>query len=269
MPLTQPRSCALWSSEMRKRMFGRGEEEGGGAWADAAKAEPKVADRNCLRCMPTLYQQTPGGLVKLADGAGLEHGSAGEKDLFQFELGVEEKQVCPFAGGDAAAMLGDAGAFGGRQRGHADDGGKHGDVALPEAQGAGHLADHMVHALDRTGQALAGDEADATITGEPTAGGLGAEAVLPGRKIDGAVGIGDEAEAIWPEELEGEAKQFFGEVAAVGDDFGAHFGGGEDELFHAGLHGSAVFGAERGNRTHGAPEVVNVADAGGEGPLHF
>ena len=131
------------------------------------------------------------------------------------------------------------------------------------------MADHVVHALHAAGQGAVLGPADAAIAVKPTAAALGAKAVAAGRKVHGAVAVGDQTKTIRALDSIGEIQQLRREVAAVGDDFGAHVGMPEHELEHAAAHGHAKARTHRGDIAHRAPEVVHMAHAVGMGSCHL
>jgi len=74
-----------------------------------------------------------------------------------------------------------------------------------------------------------------------------AETVAAGRHVDGAAGIGDEAQSLGAEHGRREPQKFRREMLAVGEHLGAHLRRGEHELGHAALHRSSAAAADRGH----------------------
>ena len=176
---------------------------------------------------------------------------------------IEDQEVGLFSRRQATGDFAEAAAFRGCQAGHPKAVGQIGGRVLR------HVADHVIHAFDGAGKATGGCPADVSIADKGCAGLSIAEDVVAGRQIQCAIAVGHEAQAVGAFHAKGEFEEFGGEVAAIGNHFGAHVSVHQDEFGHAALHGGTETLAQRRHGAHGAPEVIHVSHSGFEGGLHF
>ena len=176
---------------------------------------------------------------------------------------VEQEQVGPFARLEASAVCGDSGPFGRSQGRHADD--------LPERD----LGDfrHVTHAVvqgdDGACESPGRAESNLARAFNPNVFFRMPKGVFAWGHVQGSARIAHEAEHRRFFHLPCELEEFGCKMVSVGDDFGAHRRVSQNEFEHAALHGGSKTGADRGDRGHRAPEVIDVGHSAFVGSGHL
>jgi len=176
---------------------------------------------------------------------------------------IEDQEVGQFSRRQATGDFAEAAAFCGCEAGHPKAVGQIGGRVLR------HVADHVIHAFDGACEATGGCPADISVAVKRRPGIPISEDVVAWWQVECAIAVCHEAQAVGAFHAKGEFQEFGGEVAAIGNHFGAHVSVHQDEFGHAALHGGTETLAQRRHGAHSAPEVIHVSHSGFEGGLHF